>query len=105
MLEHIFVRAAYYEPQDFLDRGDPERALGITLIAGQIKPEHPLVCYNRARAHAQLGHTEEALQALDCAIAAGAFNPASLTEDPYLEPLRSEPRFRELIERSQRQDG
>ncbi len=99
LLEHVFVRTAYYEPVDFMEAGEFERALGIALIAGRIKPGHPYVCRSLARAQAQLGRVEEALQALECLVAAGAVSAEYLRQDAYLEPLRAEPAFREILSR------
>jgi predicted esterase len=99
LLEHVFIGMAYYEPEDFMGRGEFERALGSALIAGRIKPEHPYVCRSVARAQARLGRVEEALQALECLAAAGATSAASLEGDPHLEPLRDEPGYREILSR------
>lgn len=99
LLEHVFVRAAYYEPTDFLAQGEFERALGMALIAGRIKPDHPYVCRGIARAQAQLGRVEEAMQALECLVAAGSVSADFLEQDDYLAPLRGEPAYRELLAR------
>lgn len=99
LLERVFVGMAYYESADFMERGEFERALGITLIAGQIKPDHPYVCRNVARAQAQLGRVEEALQALECLVAARAVSAESLRQDAYLEPLRAASAFQEILSR------
>ena len=57
------------------------------------------MCLGVARAQAQLGRLEEALQALDCLVASGAASVASLEQDDYLAPLRGEPRYGELLTR------
>jgi len=101
LLEHLFVGMAYYEPEDFMRRGELERALGIALIAGRIKPDHPYVCRSVARAQAQLGRVDEALRALECLAASGATSADSLEGDPHLEPLRDEPGYREILSRLQ----
>ncbi|UCC73536.1 MAG: hypothetical protein JSV86_02950 [Gemmatimonadota bacterium] len=105
LLEHIFVRVAYYEPEDFLREGEAERALGMVMIADVIRPESPRVYLNLARAHAQLGQVEQALQALERVVAAGAVNAAFLEGDAYLEPLRGEPGYREIVERLEGNQG
>lgn len=99
LLEHVFVRTAFYDPEDFMGQGEFERALGITLVAGQIKPDHPYVCLGVARAQAQLGRVEEALQALECLVESGAASAEFLEGDQYLEPLRAEPGYREILTR------
>ncbi|MEL6396673.1 MAG: DJ-1/PfpI family protein [Planctomycetota bacterium] len=54
--------------------------------------------YNIACAHAQLGHSEEALSSLEDAVRAGFANYAILREDPDLDPIRGSERFRRLLE-------
>ena len=55
--------------------------------------------YNEACALAGAGRTAEALDALERSLRLnGAVGPG-LAKDPDLEPLRDEPRFRELVER------
>ncbi|HKK07439.1 MAG TPA: hypothetical protein VKA44_00990, partial [Gemmatimonadota bacterium] len=54
------------------------------------------VCLGRARALAAAGRTDEAFGALRCALEGGV--PAGLVrEDPYLSPLRSDPRWAALM--------
>ena len=98
-LETIFVYASFYEPRRFLATGDPAHALAILRIADEIKPDRPSVCLGVARAQAQLGARAEAIQALACAVEAGVTRTA-LEADPALEPLRAEPGYRDLLDRS-----
>lgn len=100
MLEHAFSVTASYEARAYLQSRDFARALAVLRVAGEIHPGNPFVCYSTARAHAQLGATADALQALACAVDAGAVPAATLERDPLLEPLRAEPRFTELKERA-----
>jgi tetratricopeptide (TPR) repeat protein len=59
-------------------------------------PGTPLPWYNIARARARLGHTEDALRALERALAEGFADEESLRQEPDLAALRGDPRFREL---------
>jgi hypothetical protein len=87
-------------PRDFIDT-DPERALVSLSVARAAKPESPRVCYEEARVHAAAGHTQEALDALECLIKTGAIrNPDFLESEDYLKRLSGEPRFAELVERA-----
>ena len=94
------MAVAFYLPRDYIDT-DPERALASLAVARAAKPESPRVCYEEARVHAAAGHTEEALDALECVVDSGAIrNPDGLEREPYLQMLRGEARFAELVERA-----
>jgi predicted esterase len=99
LLEMVFTQTSFYQPRELLEAGRPDAALAMARIAGEIKPGHPRACYQRARALTQLGRVEEALQALGCVVDAGAADAAFLEADPYLEPLRREQGYRELLQR------
>jgi len=98
MLETVFVFTSFYEPRDFLAKGEPDRAITVLRIADAVKPGHPRVCFSLARAYAQLGETGKALDSVACAIEGGVTNAAWFDSDPLLEPLRKEPRYRELLD-------
>jgi dienelactone hydrolase len=55
--------------------------------------------YNLACAHARLGHTDQAFDNLTKAIESGFSNRNTMAQDPDLESLRSDPRFRVLLDR------
>ena len=100
MLETVFVYTSFYEPRGLLAEGDAARALAVTAIAAILKPDHPRVCLNRARAHAQLGNRDEALEALRCAVQSGLVSTALVESDPYLEPLHDEAGYRAVLDGS-----
>lgn len=96
VLEHIYVYMSFYLPRAFIDQDRTEHALAVLALAERIFPERPRVCHFRARAFVAAGRTEEALDAVRCALAAGL--PAAFLErDPELEPLRELPAFTALI--------
>jgi predicted esterase len=99
LLEMVFTQTSFYQPRELLEAGRPDAALAMARIAGEIKPGHPQACIQRARALAQLGRLQEALEALGCVVKARAATVAFLEGDGYLEPLRAEPGFRELLQR------
>jgi hypothetical protein len=99
-LEQLWVYASFYEPQDYLDRGDPKRALAILDVAQAMRPNHPDVCYNQARALARVGQNGPAIQALECA-ARSFLSADRLQNDPELRSLSQEPGFRALVTRLQ----
>jgi len=100
LIETAFTNTIFYVPRDFIDT-DPERALVSLSVARAAKPESPRVCYQEARAHAAAGHTQEALDALECVVDTGVIrNPDFLESEQYLKRLSGEPRFAELVERA-----
>lgn len=100
LIETAFTNTIFYVPRDFIDT-DPERALVSLSVARAAKPESPRVCYEEARVNASAGHTQEALDALECLVDTGAIrNPDFLESEDYLKRLSAEPRFAELVERA-----
>ncbi len=99
MLATAFVNTAFYEPRDYIEAKDYDRALGILRIADAIYPGTPRVCYQIARSEAQLGNVDAALAALDCACEPEWLTAEILENDSLLEPLRGDERFVELQSR------
>lgn len=97
-LEQLWVYTSFYEPQEYLDRGDPVRALAILEVAQAMRPNHPDVCYNQARAHARLKQQSQAIEALECA-ARSYLSVERVESDPDLKALGVEPAFRALVTR------
>ena len=66
----------------------------------QPDPKQPPSYYSAARMHAFLGENREALDALDKAYSQHAtFVMPFVNVDPVFDPLRNEPRFRELLKK------
>jgi predicted esterase len=104
-LENAFVQLSFYTPRNMLQRSLPDRALAALDIADAIKPHNPRVCWFRSRAFAQAERVSDALQEIACLADAGVTETSFLENDPYLEPLRDDARFHELLERMRRGDG
>jgi predicted esterase len=98
LLEHAFVHMSFYEPRYFLGQGEPEVAIALLLIAQEIKPRHPQVCYYLARGYAQAGQHDEAFDALGCLLQTSAVGASRIEADSSLAPLRADPRYRELLD-------
>ena len=60
----------------------------------------PGVCYNVACLYSLEGKVDEAIHCLEEAFERGFGNKEWFENDPDLDPLRAEPRFQSLIERS-----
>ncbi len=77
-----------------------QKAAAALQVARQIRPENAYVCYPLARALAQNHETAAALDALACAVDGKAVRRTTLDGDRLLDPLRSEPRFGEIVSRA-----
>lgn len=95
-LEQLWVYTSFYEPRDYLARGDATRALAVLDIAERVRPGHPDVCYFRAQALTRLGRNGEALAAVECA-AWGGMPPEQLERDPALAGLLAGAGYRFLL--------
>lgn len=61
-----------------------------------VQAQYLEACYNLACMHCRLGEKEEAFTWLERAVTGGYLNAFQMREDRDLEPLRKDPRFREL---------
>lgn len=95
-LEQLWVYTSFYEPRDYLARGDATRALAVLDLADRVRPGHPDVCYFRAQALSRLGRKGEALTAVECA-AWGGMPPEQLERDPALATLLADAGYRFLL--------
>lgn len=69
LLEHVEVFSSFYEPRDYMERGDPARALAMLELAESVSPG-PGICQSRAEALEMLKRPEEAAKARECDILA-----------------------------------
>jgi predicted esterase len=97
LLNSAFVWLSFYEPRTYFAEERPERALAVLDVARVIRPAHPQVCYNRARALTALQRTDEALDALTCLAGTRFASADALAADSNLAGLRGDERFRALI--------
>jgi tetratricopeptide (TPR) repeat protein len=65
----------------------------------------PESVYHIARTYARLGATDAALAQFDRAVDMGFLCHATFARDPWLQPLRSSPRFIDALARAQRRHG
>lgn len=86
--------AAYFNAR----LGNREKALEYEALAREKTSDNLYVYYNTALVHAQFGQTDEALDALERAVALD-YQVDLLPLDPAFEGLREEPRFKRLIKK------
>ena len=97
LIESVFVQVAFYQPRDFLARGDPEAVLEFLGVADFIRPGTFNVLLHQARAHALHEDVGQAVEALRGAQTIRDLDPSVLDDDPYFDSIRQTPEFRELI--------
>jgi len=69
-------------------------------LMGEAVPDHPWPLVMLAKVRLTAGNKKGAIQALAEAVKHGLKNPASLAQDPDLQPLASDPAFRKIVENS-----
>jgi serine/threonine protein kinase/tetratricopeptide (TPR) repeat protein len=79
-------------------RGERKPALDNLGGALRLNPNGPGVLFNASIVYQQLGDTQQALEALEKAVAAG-ISPATLRDTPNFDGLRANPRYLKLIQR------
>jgi Flp pilus assembly protein TadD len=77
--------------------GNREAALKWAAKASTIDPENPSVLYNVACTHAALGEIEQAIDYLEQSVSSGMAQVEWLENDPDLESLRDNERFKSLL--------
>jgi tetratricopeptide (TPR) repeat protein/TolB-like protein/predicted Ser/Thr protein kinase len=87
---------AYYHAM--LD--NKQAALSSIRQALTLAPNDPELRFNAALTHNKLGQINQALEWLEKALAAG-INPATVRDHPFLDNLRADPRYLELLQRHQ----
>ena len=97
LLEQVYVQASFYLPRRALRAGDPGRALAFLELAERARPGRGRTRWFRARALAQEGRSREAMETLR-GLVDGGFPRSALRSDPWLEPLRGEDGWEELVE-------
>lgn len=105
LLAVVRDRAVFRWAGELLESDRPEKALVLARVGERAWPDADgRASLVRARALASLGESEQALEALGSALAAGV-RPAEVLADPHLAPLRGDPRWRELMARYREADA
>jgi adenylate cyclase len=91
------ARALYMAANGLAALGESERAREWAQRARELRPGDGMVLYNVACVFSLLGHLEPALDCLAQAIRCGLRQRGWYEHDSNLDPLRSHPRFQELL--------
>jgi adenylate cyclase len=93
------VRALYLSAILMIQLGEKEKGLARIDQAVALQPQDYAVLYNAACAYTDAGQFDKALEMLDRAVATGRGFRAWFERDPDFDPLRSLPRFKEILAR------
>lgn len=91
-------RALYMGANGLVALGKCEQGLAWARQAEAMDPSEPMLLYNVACIQSLAGRTEEALGTLERAVQSGLKHRGWLEHDSNLDPLRSSPRFKRLLE-------
>jgi adenylate cyclase len=93
------ARALYMGANGLVALGEKEKGLEWARRARRIDPDDPMLLYNLGCIHALAGDLEEAIDCLERAASGGLLQKGWYEHDGDLDPLRSHPRFKALLER------
>lgn len=96
VLNHIFTTTSFYLTRDLLAQGRPGHAAAALEVATEIRPDSPVVWYNRACALALAGRVDASLDALERAVGTGFANGDLMASDADLDSVRDTDRFRKI---------
>jgi TolB-like protein/Flp pilus assembly protein TadD len=93
------ARALYMGANGLVALGEKDKGLEWARRARRIDPDDPMLLYNLGCIHALAGDFEEAIDCLERAASGGLLQKGWYEHDGDLDPLRSHPRFKALLER------
>jgi len=76
--------------------GEKKPALESLRRGSLLSPGDPFLCFQAALVHNQFGESDQAIQWLKKALAAG-YSPSRIRDTPNFDALRADPRFQELL--------
>jgi adenylate cyclase len=91
------ARALYMGANGLVALGEKQQGLEWARQALAMDPDEPMVLYNVACIQSLAGQTEEALGSLEKAVRNGLTQKGWVVHDSNLDPLRSHPRYQDLI--------
>ena len=96
ILEYVFVTTSFYMPRRYLEEGESLRAISTLKVAERIRPGTFRNLIFFARAYTQKGDEKKAVEALRKAHEIHPLTQEFLESDPYFDPIREEPIFRQF---------
>ncbi len=95
------VRATYFRAGALAELGRKEESLECANRALVMEPDDPAVLYNVACVYITVGELDDATGFLERAVELGFSHLEWIEDDPDLDPLRDQPRFKVLLEKLQ----
>ncbi len=93
------VRATYFRAGALAELGRKEESLECANRALEMEPDDPAVLYNIACVFVTAGELDDATGFLERAVELGFSHLEWIENDPDLDPLRDQPRFKALLEK------
>ena len=93
------ARALYMGANGLVALGEKDKGREWARRARRIDPDDPMLLYNLGCIHALAGDLEDAIDCLERAASGGLLQKGWYEHDGDLEPVRSHPRFKALLER------
>jgi tetratricopeptide (TPR) repeat protein len=103
LLTVVRIQHGFYLARSFKEYGDFARLALCYSVAAAIDPDQPNVWYGLARAQAQMGEKEQAMESLRKAVDHGFKDADKLANDFDLRSLQDEKQFKKIIERLRKQ--
>jgi tetratricopeptide (TPR) repeat protein len=103
LLTVVRIQHGFYLARSFKEYGDFARLALCYSVAAAIDPDQPNVWYGLARAQAQMGEKEQAMESLRKAVDHGFKDADKLANDFDLRSLQDEKQFKKMIERLRKQ--
>jgi tetratricopeptide (TPR) repeat protein len=99
LLTVVRIQHGFYLARSFKEYGDFSRLALCYSVAAEIDPDQPNLWYGLARAQAQMGEKEKAMESLRKAVDHGFKDADKLANDFDLRSLQDEKSFKKMIER------
>ncbi|OGD22703.1 MAG: hypothetical protein A2Y70_08495 [Candidatus Aminicenantes bacterium RBG_13_64_14] len=93
------ARALYMGANGLVALGEKGKGLDWARRARKIDPDDPMLLYNLGCIHSLAGDVEEAIDCLERAASGGLLQKGWYEHDGDLDPLRTHPRFKALLEK------
>ncbi len=103
LLTVVRIQHGFYLARGFREYGDFERLALCYSVAVEIDPDEPYLWYGLARAQAQLGEKEKAMESLKKAVDHGFKDADKIANDFDLRSLQDEKQFKKILERLKKQ--
>lgn len=103
LLTVVRIQHGFYLARGFREYGDFARLALCYSVAAEIDPDQPNLWYGLARAQAQMGEKEKAMESLRKAVDHGFKDADKMANDFDLRSLQDEKQFKKMLERLKKQ--